>query len=82
MRTEDIQIYSGKVTETGNSGEDLICVKHASEIILFLDVTSVSVTNPTMVVKLMTKDTIGNKWYLVENFNSISSYHLGSRSNS
>ena len=71
MRTCDECIYSGTVTETGNSGE--FNVKGASEIVLFLNVTEVSGTSPTMVVKFLTKDVIEDKWYLIEDFDLISS---------
>ena len=71
MRTCDECIYSGTVTETGNSGE--FNVKGAGEIVLFLNVTEVSGTSPTLLMKFITKDTIGNKWYLIEDFDSISS---------
>ena len=73
MRTEDVQLYSGTVTGTGNSGEDRIDVKGVCEAVFFLDVTAVSGTDPTLTVRVMTHDTIGDKWYLIENFDSISS---------
>jgi hypothetical protein len=72
MRTEDLQIYSGTVTESGNSYSSPISVKSAGEVVLFLDVTSASGTDPTLLVKLMTKDTISNKWFLIGNFDSVS----------
>ena len=65
MRTSDEQIYSGTVTESGNSYSTPINVKGASEIVLFLDVMAVSGTNPTLIINLMTKDTINNKWFLM-----------------
>lgn len=73
MRTSDEQIYGGTVTENGDSYVTPINVKGASEVVLFLDITAVSGTNPTLVVYLMTKDTISNKWFEIGKFDEVSS---------
>ena len=73
MRTSDEQIYGGTVTENGDSYTIPINVKGAGEVVLFLDVTAVSGTDPTLVIKLMTQDTISNKWFEIGRFDSVSS---------
>ena len=80
MRTCDECIYSGTVTETGRSIANPICVKGAFEGVFFLDVTAVSGTNPTLSIRVMTHDTIGNKWYVVDSFDTISSSTSDSKS--
>ena len=72
MRTEDVQIYSGAETSNGDSYATPINVKGASEIVLFLDVTAASGTDPTLIVKLMTKDTISTKWFEIGRFDTVS----------
>ena len=71
MRTSDEQIYGGTVTENGNSYATPINVKGAGEVVLFLDVTAASGTDPTLVVYLMTKDTISNKWFEIGKFETV-----------
>ncbi len=68
MRTEDKQIYGGTVIGNGNSYATPITVKAAGEIVLFLDVTAVSGTDPTLIVYLMTQDTISGKWFEIGKF--------------
>ena len=72
MRTEDVQIYGGTVTENGNSYAAPINVKGAGEVVLFLDVTAASGTDPTLVVYLMTQDTISEKWFEIGKFDTMS----------
>jgi len=76
MRTEDVQIYSGAVTANGDSYATPIRVKGASEIVLFLDITAVSGTDPTLIVYLMTQDTISGKWFPIGKFDAVSSPDL------
>jgi hypothetical protein len=73
MRTSDEQIYGGTVTENGDSYAAPINVKGAGEVVLFLDVTVASGTNPTLIVKLMTQDTISTKWFEIGKFDTVSS---------
>jgi hypothetical protein len=68
MRTEEVQLYTGTVITNGNSYDHPIEVRNAGEVVLFLDVTAVSGTNPSLTIYLMTQDTISGKWFLVGNF--------------
>ena len=68
MRAEEVQLYSGTITTNGNSYANPIEVRNAGEVVLFLDVTAVAGTNPSLTVYLMTQDTISGKWFLVGNF--------------
>ena len=68
MRTEEIQIYHGVVTTNGNSYDIPIETRNAGEVVLFLDVTAASGTNPGLTIYLMAQDTISGKWFLVGNF--------------
>jgi len=70
MRTSNIQIYGGTVNADGNSYDTPIDVSRAGEVVLFLDVASVSGVSPSLVVSIMTQDPIGGKWYLVGNFDA------------
>jgi len=71
MRTVEKEIYSGTVTTNGDSYSIPIDVSRAGEVVLFLDVTAASGTNPGLTVYLMTQDPIGGKWYLVGNFDPL-----------
>lgn len=68
MRTSDEKIYDGTVTEDGNSYSTPINVKGAAEVVLFLDITAVSGTDPTLAISFMTQDTIINKWFPIGKF--------------
>ena len=72
MRTSDETIYSGTVPTNGNSYGNPIIVKGAGEVVLFLNVTSASGTDPTLKVSLMTQDSISENWFLIGNFDLVS----------
>ena len=70
MRTQDVQIFEGSVNANGDSFDNPINVKNASEVVLFLDVTEANGATPGLIVYLMTKDEISGKWFLIGNFDT------------
>jgi hypothetical protein len=62
------QIFSGTVGVSGNSRSTSISTRHAKEAVIYLDITAVSGTNPTLDVTLKLYDTLSENWFLLATF--------------
>ena len=67
------QLYSGTATATGNTQATPVITRHAKECALFLDITAVSGTLPTLDVTINIYDRFSGKWYLLATFTQKSS---------
>jgi hypothetical protein len=62
-------IFSGTVTESGNTSATPIKTEYDKEAIIYLDITAVSGTNPTLDLTFKTYDPLSQKWYELASFN-------------
>jgi hypothetical protein len=62
------KLFSGTVGTDGNSSATPLITKHGKEATIFLDITAVSGTNPTLNLTLKIQDSITEKWYTLATF--------------
>lgn len=63
------QLYSAATTTTGNSSATPIKVKHGKEATIYLDITAVSGTDPTLDLTIKIYDSLSAKWHRLATFN-------------
>ena len=62
------QLFSGVVTTSSNSTATPIKTNHGKEAIIFLDITAVSGTNPTLDLTLKVYNSGAGKWHTFATF--------------
>ncbi|MEE9510442.1 MAG: hypothetical protein V3V81_08110 [Candidatus Bathyarchaeia archaeon] len=62
------QLYSAVTTTTGNSSATPVIVKHGKEATIYLDITAVSGTNPTLDLIIKIQDSLSTKWHTLATF--------------
>jgi len=67
------QLYNGTATSSGNTYTTPIVTSYVQEASVFLKVTAVSGSNPTLDVEIMQYDRISDDWYLLGTFSQKSS---------
>jgi len=62
------QLYSGATTASGNNSATPLITKHGKEATIFLDITAVSGTNPTLDLILKVYNSGAAKWHTLATF--------------
>jgi hypothetical protein len=62
------RLFSGTVTASSNNSATPLRTKHGKEAIIYLDITAVSGTNPTLNLTLKIQDSITEKWHTLATF--------------
>ena len=62
------QLYSGTAITSGNTTTTPIVTKHGKEATIYLDITAVSGTNPTLDLTLKIYDSLSTKWHTLATF--------------
>lgn len=62
------QLYSGTATSSSNSTATPIITKHGKEATIYLDITAVSGTSPTLDLTLKIYDSLSTKWHTLATF--------------
>lgn len=61
-------LYSGTISASGNTSATPITTRYDKEAIIFLDITGVTGTNPTLDLTLKVYDDLSAKWYTIATF--------------
>jgi len=70
-------LASGARTTSGDTKEHPVVVGDFNEINVFLDVTAVSGTSPTLDVKIVTLDPVSGKWFPLITFDTVTTVDKG-----
>ena len=62
------KLYSGVTTSSGNSSATPIVTKHGKEATIYLDITAVSGTDPTLDLIIKIYDSLSTKWHTLATF--------------
>ncbi len=62
------KLFSGTVTSSSNSTASPIITKHGKEATIYLDITTVSGTDPTLDLTLKIYDSLSTKWHTLATF--------------
>ncbi len=62
------ELFSGIITASGDNSATPLRTKHGKEAIIFLDITAVSGTNPTLDLTLKVYNSGAEKWHTLATF--------------
>ena len=62
------KLYSGVTTTSSNTSATPVITKHGKEATIFLDITAVSGTDPTLDLTLKIYDSLSTKWQTLATF--------------
>ena len=71
-------LFDGEVTESGDTSAKPMLTKHAKEIAIYLVITAVSGTNPTLNIVLKDYNSGAKTWHTVASFDQKTSTGLDS----
>lgn len=61
-------LYSGTISASGDTSATPIITKYDKEAIIYLDITAVTGTNPTLDLTIKIYDEVSEKWYELADF--------------
>ena len=63
-----VQLFSGVITESGDSYALPVITRWHKEALVFFDITAVSGTDPTLDIEIQAYDEVSKKWFKIAYF--------------